>query len=59
MTAPETAYAGIETLVKRFKALSSANRKSLNENATDARIDWLVYALYGLMEAGIKIVEAG
>ncbi len=34
MTAPETAYAQIETLVKRFKALSSAERKGMNENAT-------------------------
>ncbi|MBI4732511.1 MAG: N-6 DNA methylase, partial [Chloroflexi bacterium] len=34
MTTPETAYAQIETLVKRFKALSSAERKAMNENAT-------------------------
>ena len=34
MTISETAYAEIETLVKRFKALTSAERKKMNENAT-------------------------
>ena len=34
MTDQETAYAEIESLIKRFKSLSAAERKGMNEHAT-------------------------
>jgi type I restriction-modification system DNA methylase subunit len=34
MTASETAYAEVQRLVQRFKAISAAERKGMNENAT-------------------------
>jgi type I restriction-modification system DNA methylase subunit len=34
MTAPETAYAEVQRLVQRFKAIPAAERKGMNENAT-------------------------
>lgn len=53
MTTSELAYAEIEKLVKRFESLGwdTSNIK------VDAEIDKQVYALYGLTEDEIKIVE--
>jgi hypothetical protein len=48
-------------LYKRLHTAASASDRELYQrqiDATDREIDWLVYELYGLTEAEIKIVEA-
>ncbi|MBN1452746.1 MAG: hypothetical protein JW963_17145 [Anaerolineales bacterium] len=69
MTTPELAYQQIEKLLQKFKNMSAAERRKMNENATrqgfilpmfqaqDDEIDQLVYRLYGLTEEEIEIVE--
>ena len=66
MTAQETAYTEIERLVKSFKDMPAARReddldrvRNLEKQIAqiDAEIDQRVYALYGLMDEEIKIVE--
>ena len=47
-------------LHKQFAAANTPNEKAMLQrqiDATDAQIDALVYALYGLTEEKIKIVE--
>lgn len=50
MTAPDSLY----QLVKKFEARRIVQARV---DATDRRIDALVYRLYGLSEAEIRIVE--
>jgi hypothetical protein len=69
MNNQENTYTQIASLVQRFKALTPAARKGMNENATrqgyilplfralDEEIDARVYWLYGLTEEEIKVVE--
>jgi len=65
MTAPDQAYAEIQKLVQRFKSLS-ATESALDDQRfilqkrieqVDAEIDRRVYALCGLTEEEIKVVE--
>lgn len=58
MNPPELAYAEIERLVARFKGLKAAERNLEREiGRVNKAIDGKVYALYGLTEEKIKIVE--
>ena len=66
MTAQETAYTEIERLVKSFKDMPAVRREDDLDRVrnlerqiaqVDEEIDQRVYALYGLTDEEIKIVE--
>lgn len=65
MTTPELAYSQVEELIKRFKALPTAQRKGMNEMQTRlgfilplfSALDRRVYALHGLSESEIRVLE--
>jgi len=47
MTTPDQTYAQVKTLVEKFKSLSAAGRRGLNESATR---QWFILPLFAALD---------
>lgn len=57
MSIPQSSYDSISKLVETYGDVAAGGRFERAIKTADAKIDTLVYGLYGLTEKEIKVVE--